>query len=233
MTMSLISFGLIAFALINNEPVFILVQRAESIPYILFVTNSLHKVVTPVEDVISTMTNQEKESLLINKDPLIKPLVEKYKHKLEEKTDAVLEWSLPKGRKGRKETVSHGVSIAVREFEEETIFKKKHIDYIFKNDVYGYTKTGTDNKRYSYILYPAMVNVSSLLKLCEKNISSTQVDHPKDLCIIFPNKTNETSNVSLMGINKIKTEKGVTCELRDFIVTVYDDIVKLSHLVAH
>ena len=97
--MSLISFGLIAFALINNEPVFILVQRAESIPYILFVTNSLHKVVTPVEDVISTMTNQEKESLLINKDPLIKPLVEKYKHKLEEKTDAVLEWSLPKGEK--------------------------------------------------------------------------------------------------------------------------------------
>ena len=78
-----------------------------------------------------------------------------------------------------------------------------------------------------------MVNVSSLLKLCEKNISSAQVDNPKDLCIIFPNKTNETSNVSLMGINKIKTEKGITSELRDFIVTVYDDIVKLSRLVVH
>jgi hypothetical protein len=231
--MSLVSFGLIAFALINNEPVFILVQRAESIPYILFVTNSLHRVVIPIENVISIMTNQEKEILLNTKDSRLFPLVEKYKSQLQEKTDIVLEWSLPKGRKGRKETALNGVSIAVREFEEETIFKKKHIEYIFKNDVYGYAITGTDNKRYSYILYPALINASTLLKLCEKNISNEQVENPKDLCIIFPNKTNETSNVSLMGINKIKTEKGITNELREFITTIYDDVVKLSHLCVH
>jgi len=231
--MSFISFGLIAFAVVNNEPVFILVQRAESIPYILFVTHSLHRVATSIEDVISTMTDNEKESLLHTSDYTLFSSVEKYKSILEQKSDTVLEWSLPKGRKSRKETMLDGVSIAVREFEEETIFKKKHIECVFKNDVYGYTKKGTDHKLYNYVLYPALVNVSLLLKLCERNISSEQMENPKDLCIIFPNKTNETSNVSLMGINKIKTEKGITKELREFIESIYNNIVKLTLPAVH
>lgn len=229
--MSLISFGLIAFSIINNEPVFILVQRAESIPYILFVTNSLHRVSIPIENIIPSMTNHEKELLLQSTDEKIIPYVEKYKSLLETKTDAVLEWSFPKGRKSRKELSSNGVAIAVREFEEETIFKKKHIEYIFKNEVYQYTKQGSDNKLYRYILYPALVNSKPLLKLCEKNLNANDMANAKDLCIIFPNKTNETSNVSLMGINKIKSEQGIQKELKDFLTCIYNDIVNLSLLV--
>jgi hypothetical protein len=230
--MSLISFGLIAFSIINKEPVFILVQRAESIPYILFVTNSLHRVSIPIENIIPSMTNHEKDLLLHSTDEKILPSVEKYKSILETKTNSVLEWSFPKGRKSRKELSSNGVAIAVREFEEETIFKKKHIEYIFKNEVYQYTKQGSDNKLYRYILYPALVNAKPLLKLCEKNLSEYDMENPKDLCIIFPNKTNETSNVSLMGINKIQSEQGIQKELKDFLTCIYDDIVKLTLLVA-
>lgn len=239
MTMTYISFGLIAFALINREPVFILVQRAESIPYILFVTNTLHKVDTSIanlEELLLTMTNTEKENILKSTDPSLQKNKEKYKHILEKKTDHVLEWSFPKGRKGKKENIMNGVQIAVREFEEETIFKKKQIEYIFRNDVYSYTKIGSDNKAYKYILYPAIINVQSLLKLCDRNSDETDIkkyENPKDLCIIFPNKTNETSNVSLMGINALQTQVGVTSDIKSFLTSIYDNICRLSHLVAH
>jgi hypothetical protein len=213
---------------VNNEPIFVLIQRCETIPYILFVTNQLHKIKGDVEATINKMTNQEKMKLLNSKQT---DYIQKYRHILQQDSDAVLEWSFPKGRKSRKELYSNGVAIAVREFEEETIFKKKHIEYIFKNEVYQYTKQGSDNKLYRYILYPALVNAKPLLKLCEKNISANEMANPKDLCIIFPNKTNETSNVSLMGINKINSEKGIQKELSDFLTCIYDDIVNLSLLV--
>jgi hypothetical protein len=238
MTMTYISFGLIAFALINREPVFILVQRAESIPYILFATNTLHKVDTSIanlEDLLLTMTNTEKENILKSTEPGLQKNKEKYKHILEKKTDNVLEWSFPKGRKGKKENIMNGVQIAVREFEEETIFKKKQIEYIFRNDVYSYTKIGSDNKNYKYILYPAIINVQSLLKLCDRNSDETteKYKYPKDLCIIFPNKTNETSNVSLMGINALQNQVGVTSDIKSFLISIYDHICSLSRLVAH
>lgn len=207
---NIISFGLLTFLLVNNEPVFCLVQRKESIPYILFVTNKLciihHE---NIEQELAKMTNQEKEYLLQSKDPDILKNVEKYRHVLEVKTNSTLDWSFPKGKSKRKEV---GIEIAKREFEEETPFSVKQIKKISQK-LYSYSVKGSDLKSYKYFFFPTELTSDILpLELKEKD--------PKNINITFPHFTNETSNIGFFGINQI-TEERFKKPLYDFIHEFY------------
>ena len=75
---NIISFGLLTFLLVKNEPIFCLVQRRESIPYILFMMDKLF-VINPenIHQELQKMTNQEKDNLLQNTDPNIVKNVER------------------------------------------------------------------------------------------------------------------------------------------------------------
>ena len=207
---NIISFGLLTFLLVNNEPVFCLVQRKESIPYILFVTNKLCFIHSEnIEEELTKMTNQEKESLLQSKDPEIINNVETYRHILEEKTNSTLDWSFPKGKAKRKEV---GIEIAKREFEEETPFSIRQIKKINQR-LYTYSVRGSDLKSYKYIFFPTELD-SSILP------SELKEQDPKNINIILPNPTNETSNVGFFGINEI-TEERFKKPLYDFIQEFY------------
>lgn len=207
---NIISFGLLTFLLINNEPVFCLVQRKESIPYILFVTNKLCFIFEDnIEQELAKMTNQEKENLLQSKDPEIMSNVDTYRHILEVKTDSTLDWSFPKGKAKRKEV---GIDIAKREFEEETPFSVRQIKKISQK-LYSYSVKGSDLKSYKYIFFPTEL---------DSRILPTEINQqdPKNIKIMLPNPTNETSNIGFFGINQI-TEEIFKKPLYDFIQEFY------------
>lgn len=205
---NIISFGLLTFLLVNNEPIFCLVQRKESIPYILFVTNKLCFIFEDnIEQELSKMTNQEKDSLLQSNDPVIMNNVEKYRHILEIKNNSTLDWSFPKGKAKRKEV---GIEIAKREFEEETPFSTRQIKKI-NQKLYSYAVKGSDLKSYKYIFFPTEL---------DSTILPFEIKNPKDVNIMLPNPTNETSNVGFFGINQI-TEERFKKPLYDFIHEFY------------
>jgi 8-oxo-dGTP pyrophosphatase MutT (NUDIX family) len=205
---NIISFGLLTFLLVNNEPVFCLVQRRESIPYILFVTNKLCFIYEDnIEQELSKMTNQEKENLLQSNDPDVMSNVETYRHILEVKTDSTLDWSFPKGKAKRKEV---GIDIAKREFEEETPFSIRQIKKISQK-IYSYSVKGSDLKSYKYIFFPTELH---------SNILPFEIKNPKDVNIMLPNHTNETSNIGFFGINQITKER-FSKPLYDFIQEFY------------
>ena len=203
---NIISFGLLTFMMINNEPVFILVQRRESIPYILFVTNRLH-IIQPqlLESQLDTMTNNEKASLLNNQS--LRKDIDKYRHILENKTENLLDWSFPKGKAKRREI---GIEIAKREFEEETPFTSRHIKSI-SQDIQSYSVTGSDNKLYKYYFFPT-----------ELVINLKDIANPKDLNLTIPHLTTETSNIGFFGINQI-TEHNFKKPLYEFIHKFYKE----------
>jgi 8-oxo-dGTP pyrophosphatase MutT (NUDIX family) len=207
---NIISFGLLSFLLVNNEPVFCLVQRRESIPYILFVTNKLCFIYHEnIEQELSKMTNQEKDILLQSNDPIILTNVEKYRHVLEVKNNSELDWSFPKGKSKRKEV---GIEIAKREFEEETPFSIRQIKKISQK-LYSYSVKGSDLKSYKYFFFPTELT-SDILHF------GLQEQDPKNINIKLPNLTNETSNVGFFGINQI-TEERFKKPLCDFIQEFY------------
>jgi hypothetical protein len=218
---SFVSFGLIAFTIINGEPVFLLVQRAESIAYILFVTNQLHKIKGDepyVEEVISKMTNQEKERILSSKQT---DYVQRYKHVLQKDSDTVLEWSFPKGRK-TKSSHENPISVAIREFKEETCFSTKHIKHIYTIS-YTYSVIGSDNCEYKYILFPCVLDSKKIFNNLN-NISKCDI---KDFRSIITHKTSETSHVGLFGINALIREKGMNKDLINFIKSNYSSLCSL------
>ncbi len=213
-----VSFGLVAFAIVNNEPIFVLIQRCETIPYILFVTNQLHKIKGDVEAMIHKMTNQEKMKLLSSKQT---DYIQKYKHILQQDSDAVLEWSFPKGRKSRNTDENH-IGVAVREFKEETPFTSRHIKRIY-NSPYNYSVTGSDFCEYKYILFPCELDFNKVFN----NVSIPYNCDIKEFRSIITHKTSETSNVGFFGINALLREKGMGKELLQFIRSIYSSLCSL------
>lgn len=207
---NIISFGLLTFLLVKNEPVFCLVQRRESIPYILFIMDKLF-VINPenIHQELQKMTNQEKDNLLQNTDPNIMKNVEQFRHILENKTNSMLDWSFPKGKAKRREVA---LEIAKREFEEETPFSQKNIKNI-NQELYSYSVTGSDLKSYKYIFFPTELDINTIpFKIIQ--------DNPKDTNVVYNHFTSETSNIGFFGINQI-TEEKFKKPLYDFIQDFY------------
>lgn len=220
---SIVSFGLLAFTIVEKEPVFILIQRAHSIPFVLFSTNRLNRIHSSenISNLINKMTKSEKEILLKSNN------FEKYNHIFSENTESVLEWSFPKGRSSWKKK-EFPVEVAIREFEEETIFDREFIKYIYYDNKLSYSVTGSDKDIYKYILFPAEIDIS-------KSIFSEKIKElkgsVKDTRIIIEHNTDETSNIALFGINVILKEPGFNTELLNFIKNNYKLIITL--LSAH
>lgn len=216
-----VSFGLIAFTIINGEPIFLLVQRAESIAYILFVTNQLHKIKgdnANIEEIISNMTNQEKHRILNSKPT---DYIQKYKHILQKESDSVLEWSFPKGRR-TKSCQENPINVAIREFQEETCFSTKHMKHIFTNS-YNYSVIGSDNCEYKYILFPCVLDNKKIFN----NLNSLSKCDIKDFRSVITHKTSETSHIGLFGINALLREKGMNKDLINFIKSNYSSLCSL------
>ena len=58
------SFGIIPIVIIDNVPYFILIQRKETITFVLFTKNKLKKIKGNIDDEIKNMTFEEKQYLL-------------------------------------------------------------------------------------------------------------------------------------------------------------------------
>ena len=227
-----VSFGLVAIVIVNKEPLFLLIQRAETIPYILFMTNQINKIRSNHEQVLESMTAREKQKLLsyVPKQPETRLWcnIQKYKHCIEKNTDIELDWSFQKGRKSKDKNEPE-LDVAVREFQEETIFSKNDIHHIFDKRVYTYSVIGSDECEYKYYLYPCIINLTNRLDLVKiiYDYTMEQKGIVKNVKIVLPHKTQETSHVGFFGINAIMKEKGMNKELLRFLWNNYSSFASL------
>jgi len=180
------SFGIIPFFVIDNQPYFILIQRKETISFVLFLKNKYEKLNLNPEQEIKKMTTKEKLYLLdmlkwhenknINSD--LYSNLQKYKHYLLEESNSQLEWFFPKGRKNNSKESSY--ITAIREFYEETTFSKCIKEIFIYKPIHCF-KYGSDNKKYNYIFYPALIDNTKLpFDLLDNKIiqvSSNEVSH--------------------------------------------------------
>lgn len=227
-----VSFGLVAFVIVNKEPLFLLIQRAETIPYILFMTNQINKIKNDTEQVLENMTLKEKYKLLtyVPKQPETRLWcnIQKYRHCLQKEKDVELEWSFPKGRKSKDKHESE-LNVAKREFQEETIFSINEIDYVFDKRVFTYSVIGSDECEYRYCLYPCIINLSKRLEILKliHDYTMEQKGNVKNVKLILPHKTQETSNIGFFGINALIREKGMNRELVKFLWNNYSSFASL------
>lgn len=227
-----VSFGLVAFVIVNKEPLFLLIQRAETIPYILFMTNQINKIKNDTEQVLENMTLKEKYKLLtyVPKQPETRLWcnIQKYRHCLQKEKDVELEWSFPKGRKSKDKHESE-LNVAKREFQEETIFSINEIDYVFDKRVFTYSVIGSDECEYRYYLYPCIINLSKRLEILKliHDYTMEQKGNVKNVKLILPHKTQETSNIGFFGINALIREKGMNRELVKFLWNNYSSFASL------
>jgi len=179
------SFGIIPFTIINNKPYFVLIQRKETISFVIIIKNKFTKLKIDIEREIEKMTKEEKKNILLflewNKKKNIQSdfieVLEQYKPSLENDKCGELEWFFPKGR--RNNTIEPTHIAAIREFYEETQFDKCIKQIYLENKVECY-KYGSDKKRYSYIFYPALIDISKTkLSLDNRivNINSHEVSN--------------------------------------------------------
>lgn len=210
------SFGIIPFFIINNEPYFILIQRKETISFVLFLKDKYEKLKLDPEEEIKKMTIQEKKYLLEmlkwHKDKNISsPLylnILKYKDYISESTNGNLEWFFPKGRKNNSKESCY--LTAIREFYEETTFTKC-IKEIFIYKPINCFKYGSDKKKYNYIFYPALI------------------DHTKLPFGLYNNKiisvsSNEVSNIGIFTKEELKEK------INSVIPNLYEKIKKELYL---
>ena len=183
------SFGIIPFFVIDNQPYFILIQRKETISFVLFVKNKYEKLRLNPEEEIKKMTFEEKKYLLEmmkwheNKNmpsDLYSNLI-KYKDYLLNSindTHGQLEWFFPKGRKNNSKESCY--LTAIREFYEETTFSKCIKEIFIYKPIHCY-KYGSDKKKYNYIFYPALIDHTKLPFGLYNNkiisVSSNEVSH--------------------------------------------------------
>jgi len=211
------SFGIIPIVIVDGNPYFILIQRKETITFVLFTKNKLKKIKGNIHDEIKKMTREEKKYLLdiyewyktkkIN-SPLLTN-IEIYKSSLEDETNGNLEWFFPKGR--RSTNHEPGYIAAIREFYEETNFSKC-IKKIYTDKQITCYKQGTDKRRYYFILYPA------LLELNRTNFTSPNKR-------IIPVNSNEVSNIGLFTMEELRQKLEDMPNLYDDILDNYHDIM--------
>jgi len=189
------SFGIIPFLFINNEPFFILVQRKETIPFVLFVKNKFNKLKLDPQEEFKRMTKEEKKYLIeIDEWNKTKNFyaelyenIKKYKHYIQSEEHGELEWFFPKGRKNNSSEPAY--ITAIREFYEETQFPKC-IKKIFIDSPINCFKYGTDKKKYNYVFFPALIDQSKLSLDLSNNLTSIN--------------SNEISNIGLFNISEFK-----------------------------
>lgn len=174
------SFGIIPFIIIDGNIHFVLVQRKETISFILFTKNKLQKLNLNPEEEISKMTVKEKNYLLDmiewtkrkNFNSEMYSNIEKYKDYLMHNSHGELEWFFPKGR--RNNSYEPPCITAIREFYEETQFVKC-IKQIYVNNPINCFKYGTDKKKYNYVLFPALIDIDVSRKIM--NVNSDEISN--------------------------------------------------------
>ena len=190
------SFGIIPIILINENLYFVLIQRKETISFVIFNKNKLEKMKCDPQKEIARMTIEEKKYLLDtyewSKNKKISGElynnIEKYKEYIKDISNSgELEWFFPKGR--RNNNREPGYFAAIREFYEETNFNKC-IKKIFIDHSISCVKYGTDKKKYMYVLYPALVDIS-------------KTPFNDTLKNVIPVNSNEVSNVGLFDIDEL------------------------------
>jgi hypothetical protein len=209
------SFGIIPIVIIDNIPYFVLIQRKESITFVLFTKNKLKKIKGNIEDEIKKMTKEEKKYLLDLyewykmkkiKSPLIEN-IELYKSCLEYTESGTLDWFFPKGRKSANH--EPGYIAAMREFYEETNFSKC-IKKIYIDKQITCYKQGTDRRKYYFVLYPALLEFN--------RTSFPNIDKR-----IIPVNSNEVSNIGLFTMDELKEK------IEEVIPNLYCDIINNYH----
>lgn len=189
------SFGIIPFVVIDNRIYYILVQRKETISFILFLKNKISKMRLNEVEEINRMTREEKKYLLdiLQWDKTKKfnselaNNIEKYIDIISNDTYGELEWFFPKGRRNNSNEPEY--ITAIREFYEETEFSKC-IKHLYINNKISCFKYGSDKRKYNYILYPALLDI----KYSDLSI------HNK----IVPINSNEVSNIGLFTFEEMK-----------------------------
>jgi len=210
------SFGIIPIVIIDNVPYFILIQRKETITFVLFTKNKLKKIKGNIHDEIKNMTFEEKQYLLDMyiwfkakniKSHLIEN-IEMYKSSLEEKESGTLEWFFPKGRKSTNN--EPGYIAAIREFYEETNFSKC-IQKIHLDKQIVCSKQGSDKRKYFFVLYPAILDIykTNFINLKKR---------------IIPVNSNEVSNIGLFTREELKDEVRHIPNLFNDIMKNYEEI---------
>lgn len=210
------SFGIIPIVIIDNLPYFILIQRKETITFVLFTKNKLKKIKGNIYDEIKNMTLKEKQYLLDMYDWYISKNikshlvenVETYKSALEEKESGNLEWFFPKGRKSTNN--EPGYIAAIREFYEETNFSKC-IQKIHLDKQIVCSKQGSDKRKYLFVLYPAILDIykTNFINLKKR---------------IIPVNSNEVSNIGLFTREELKDQVRHIPNLYNDIMKNYEEI---------
>jgi hypothetical protein len=210
------SFGIVPIIIIDNVPYFVLIQRKETITFVLFTKNKLKKIKGDIYEEIKNMTLEEKKYLLDLYDwyklknfssPILQN-IETYKSALQEEESGSLEWFFPKGRKNSN--CEAGYIAAMREFYEETNFSKCIKKIYSEKQVVCY-KQGTDKRKYYFVLYPAILDMkrTNFISINKRIIS---VD------------SNEVSNVGLFTKEELKDKLSHIPNLYLDIMNRYEEI---------
>lgn len=210
------SFGIIPIVIVDNVPYFILIQRKETITFVLFTKNKLKKIKGNIYDEIKTMTLEEKQYLLElyewykskNFHSPILENIELYREALQEKESGSLEWFFPKGRKSSSH--ESGYLAAMREFYEETNFSKCIQKIYIDKNVLCY-KQGTDRRKYYFVLYPAILDIN------RTNFTSVSKR-------IIPVNSNEVSNIGLFTKEELREKVAHIPNLYLDIMKKYEEI---------
>lgn len=207
------SFGIIPIIILNDNLYFVLIQRKETISFVIFNKNKMEKMKCDPKEEIARMTIEEKKYLLDtyewSKNKNIQGdlynNIEKYKDYINDFANSgELEWFFPKGR--RNNNKEPGYFAAIREFYEETNFNKC-IKKIYIDDAITCVKYGTDKKKYMYVLYPALIDISktpffngmrNVIPINSNEVSNVGLFNSEDLYYkidhIVPNITNKILN---------------------------------------
>jgi hypothetical protein len=188
------------------------VQRKESISYLIIIKNKFDKLKVDLEQEIEKMTKQEKENIKSylewhkqkNINQTYVNTLEKYKEKLDNDNCGELEWFFPKGRKNySKESI---YLAAIREFYEETQFNNCIKQIYFKNPIYCF-KIGSDRKKYNYVFYPALINLSDTTLTLDNKFISIDSHEVNQIGLFTPEEMSEKVNQTIPNIgNKIINE---------------------------
>jgi predicted NUDIX family NTP pyrophosphohydrolase len=206
------SFGIIPFVIIDNKIYYVLVQRKETISFILFLKNKIEKMRLNEVEEINRMTKKEKQYLLdILKWDKTKKFnselannIEKYIDIISNDTYGELEWFFPKGRRNNSNEPEY--ITAIREFYEETEFSKC-IKHLYINNKISCYKYGSDKRKYNYVLYPALLDIKYSVLSTDNKIVAINSNEVSNIGLFKFEEMKEKINKSVPGlVDKINHE---------------------------
>ena len=175
----IMSFGIICYREINGRIEYLMIRRKDSLGYVDFLRGKYNQYNDfNLKNIISEMTKTEIEdiknngySFLWNKlwnkkdEKFDKKILEKFNYVKNNKLElfdtnnyewSEPEWGFPKGRRNHKE---NDFDCSMREFEEETGYKKNSLNILKNLGYFEETFTGSNLKSYKHKYYLCKINL--------------------------------------------------------------------------